>query len=116
MTVKPKSIVAGDTDPLVATLRDKAGPVNLAGAAIQFEFAQATPGVGHVAFAGACDLLQGVDSGGRITSKGMVSYPWVTGQTAIPGVYRLRWRVTFANGKVRTFPNSGPGESFEIEP
>jgi hypothetical protein len=111
----PNSIVAGDNDPLVATLSDIRGPVNLQGATVEFELNQATPGVGHAPFTGTCDVLQGVDGGGNITSKGVVSYSWAAGQTDLAGVYRLRWRVTWSSGKTRTFPNSGPGVTWEIE-
>lgn len=114
--MNPNSIVAGDTDPLVATLSDKRGPVNLTGATVRMFLVQATTGIGHAPFNGDCTVLQGVDSNGRITNRGMVSYAWAAGQTDLAGVYRLRWRVTWSSGKVRTFPNSGPGVSWEIEP
>lgn len=40
-------------------------------------------------------------------TTGLVSYTWVAGDLNTPGVYRGEWEVTFASGKVQTFPSDG---------
>lgn len=99
----------------MATLSDKNGPVNLAGATVHMRMKSRVAGSGHAAINGVCTVLQSVDGNGRITNKGMVQYPWAAGETAIVGVYGLDWPVIFGDGKTRTFPNAGT-VTFEIEP
>lgn len=51
-----------------------------------------------------------VNRAASITSPptaGSVSYSWVTGDTDTPGDYRAEWQVTWAGGKVQTFPGDG---------
>lgn len=111
----PNSIKAGDTEPLVATLSDANGPVNLAGASVSFRMKSRVAGAGHDPIAATAELLQGVDVGtGRITNKGMVQYVWAAGETDTPGVYGIEWAVTFGDGKQRTWPNDRT-TSFEIQ-
>jgi hypothetical protein len=111
----PNSVKAGDTEPLVATLSDANGPMNIAGAAVLFRMASLVDGVGHARIEAACEILQFVDGQGRIQNKGMVQYVWAAGQTDVPGQYGLEWKVTFGDGTVRTFPNDRT-VSFTIRP
>lgn len=112
----PESIKQGDTKPLVATLEDANGLVNLAGVtSVVMRMKSLVAGSGHVPIAGTCDILQSVDGNGRIVDKGKVSYSWATGETDVAGVYGLEWVLTDAFGKTQTFPNDRPF-SFEIIP
>ncbi|ELY49882.1 hypothetical protein [Natronorubrum bangense] len=42
-----------------------------------------------------------------LEETGVVVYEWRPQDTASPGVYRAEWRVTYDDGAVETFPNSG---------
>lgn len=114
MEAKPNSIQSGDTEPIVATLSDADGPVNIAGAGVVMNMLSRVAGSGHAEVNGVCTVLQGLDGNGRITNRGMVQYDWGAGETDVKGVYGLRWRVTFGDGKIRTFPNHG-SVTLEIE-
>ena len=39
--------------------------------------------------------------------EGKVVYSWTEGDTQKPGRYKLEFEVTFADGKVQTYPNQG---------
>jgi hypothetical protein len=41
------------------------------------------------------------------TGTPTVEYQWQTGETANAGVYEAEFRVTYADGRVETFPNDG---------
>lgn len=110
--VNPNAVKAGDTEPLVATLSDASGPVNLAGSSVQFRMM--SKGGDAPRIHATAQILQGVDGQGRITNRGMVQYNWLPGETDFPGVYGIEWAVTFASGKIRTFPNNRQ-VTFEIE-
>jgi hypothetical protein len=38
---------------------------------------------------------------------GIVTYDWQTGDTDVSGVYYAEFEVTYGDGSVETFPNSG---------
>jgi hypothetical protein len=112
----PNSIKQGDTKPLVATLTDAKGPVNLAGCSVQFRMKSRVAGQGHAPIAGACTVLQYVDvDSGRIKERGQVQYDWGVGQTDVPGLYGLEFDVTFPDATTQTFPNDRT-TTFEIQP
>lgn len=41
------------------------------------------------------------------TADGIVSYDWVAGDTAIPGLYAIEWTVSWGLGSRATFPSHG---------
>lgn len=40
-------------------------------------------------------------------SQGVVSYQWLEGDTDRAGDYEAEWQVTYADGRVATFPSDG---------
>lgn len=90
---------SGDTAPVLeATLEDGSGnPIDLTGASVQFNLRQARAG----------DLL--IDNGMTIAdaSNGLVRYSWADGETDVNGRYRAEFIVTYGDGSIETFPNSG---------
>ena len=101
----PNSLKVGDTSPIVATLTDERGPVNLAGALIEFRMRSRVPGSGHADIAEPGEVLQDVNESGAIINKGQVQYAWGGGETDVPGLYGFEFAVTFPDGSIRTFPN-----------
>ncbi len=49
------------------------------------------------------------DGVGTIKSpaKGIVAYEWQTGDTANTGIHSAEFQVTYNNGQIETFPNTG---------
>tara|TARA_R110001599_G_scaffold162420_1_gene351680 strand:- start:236 stop:568 length:333 start_codon:yes stop_codon:yes gene_type:complete len=39
--------------------------------------------------------------------KGIVAYTWQTGDTSNTGIHNAEFQVTYNNGQIETFPNSG---------
>lgn len=87
----------GDTHTaLQATLKDASGnPVDLTGASVRFLMGRS----GQVT----------VDAGALIkdATGGVVWYVWQAGDTSTPGAYTGEFKVTFPDGSVETYPNSG---------
>lgn len=82
---------------LQATLKDGDGDVvSLTGATVVFSMAAA----GVVKVDNAAATLSDA-------SGGVVYYAWAAGDTDTPGVYDGEFEVTFSDGTVETFPNSG---------
>jgi len=40
-------------------------------------------------------------------TKGIVSYTWQTGNTSNTGIHNAEFQVTYNNGQIESFPNSG---------
>lgn len=90
---------AGDTVPILeATLRDESGnPVELTGADVQLHLIEPRGGPTFL------------DEPATIAdeSEGVVRYEWADGDTTESGRYRAEFVVTYVDGGVETFPNSG---------
>lgn len=89
----------GDTSPpLEAGLVDRDGPVVLTGD-VDVRF--------HMRDRSRMTLL--VDQPAEIidAAQGFVRYEWQAQDTVLRGVYLGEWEVTFADGRVQTFPNTG---------
>lgn len=83
--------------PLVATLTQgtPAVAINLVGATVKFIMKQ---GAG-VAITGTCTLTD--------AANGIVTYSWISADTAVNGTYDVEFEITHASGKVQTVPNDG---------
>ena len=91
------TIVQGDTTPdLITTLLDDGVPVDLSGATVEVHLKHKRQGVVIVRDCVLDDAPGGV-----------VRYVWVPGDTDIAGAYSVEFLVTFAPGKVQTFPVDG---------
>lgn len=90
----------GDTaSALTDQLLDAAGvAVNLTGATVTLTL---------VPLAGDTALVNNGAATIPTPLEGRVSRAWGAGETATPGLYLGSWRVTFSNGSIQTFPNSG---------
>lgn len=88
-----------DTSPaMTATLQDAAGaPVNLTGASVRF----------HTRRNGKAAAT--VDAAAVIVNAaaGSVRYNWSPPDTAISGTYQAEFEVTYADGSIETYPNTG---------
>lgn len=85
--------------PLVATLSDLSGPVDLTTAtAVKLIAVSLTHTI-----TGACSISD--------PTNGVVSYAWVTGDTAFTGTYTLEFEVTWTGGGIQTFPNGSGTDS-----
>lgn len=71
-------------------------PVNLTGAGVLFH---GTPIGGTAPTIGGTAVIVGA------ATSGVVRYQWDANDTAVPGVYRCAFPVTFAGGTTQTFPN-----------
>lgn len=91
-------IKRNDTHPSVeATLRDRNGPIDLAGATVRWIVSSVPDGTPIVN--AAAEIVN--------AGAGTVKYTWLTGDTAVAGTYKGEFEVTLHNGFVCTFPN-GP--------
>ena len=113
--LNPQAIKAGDTAPLHATLFDaQEDPLDLADCGVDLISAPATPGLGHPGFTSACEVLQS-EVDGHVHDRGRVRYDSDEGETDIPAVYKLWFRITYPDGSTKTAPNVG-FVAFEITP
>jgi hypothetical protein len=89
-------IKRGDTSPAIRYALIPATVV-LTGATVRF---QMRPRNGTVVL----DVIATV-----VTATGTptVEYSWQAGDTATAGLYEAEFRVTYADGKIETFPNGG---------
>tara|TARA_B100001093_G_C26816933_1_gene1010154 strand:- start:572 stop:895 length:324 start_codon:yes stop_codon:yes gene_type:complete len=92
------TIKKGNTSPfLVATLNDSTGTaLDLTGATVVFDMGDLDGN--SVVSNGACTII-GEDTG-------RVRYGWVANDTANAGIFRGEFTVTFASGRIETYPNS----------
>lgn len=105
-------IKQGDTSPaILRQFLDASGnPVNLTGATIKFNMAMDTGQLicnqkAATIFTGTLPAELG---GATVTAaQGWMKYAWVAADTAIPGVARAEFQVTFNDGSIETVPNLG---------
>jgi hypothetical protein len=97
----------GDTASYIyATLEDAAGDaVDIAGASVRFKMGPLSGGTLTVAADATIAL---VGAGRADGTTGQVIYRWATGDLATADWYRAEWEVTYSNGTIQTFPNTGP--------
>jgi hypothetical protein len=100
------TVKRGDTAPVVTdTLLDGNGAaVSLTGAAVKFHMST-WDRVTVVTNASATG-----PNGGALDITGRVQYAWASGDVAAAGVYKAEWEVTFAGGKIETWP----GDSYAV--
>lgn len=90
--------------PLVATLTDDDGPIDLTNADHVTVFWRGTAGSGD----GRCTV-----DGDPTT--GIVTYQWIAGDTDNPGSYDVEYEIMWPSTRPETVPNSGY-RSIVIEP
>lgn len=100
------SIKQGDTSSAVyATLQDASGDaVDIQGADVRFLMAPLSGGTLTVA---AAAVNAQVGAGTVDGSKGNVVYNWATTDLSVADWYSAEWEVTFSNGSIQSFPNTG---------
>lgn len=86
----------GDRLPSVtATLQTESGPVDLTGASVSFRWGKP----GEAENARVATIVS--------AEEGSVSYSWQAGETDDAGVFRVRWVITFGDGRNQTIPGYG---------
>jgi len=92
------SIKQNDTGPsLLATLKDANDvPVNITGADVRFHMK-------------SLERVVKIDSDMTVvnSAEGLVRYDWLVGDTDTFGTYYVEFEVTYIDGSVETFPNTG---------
>lgn len=90
-------IKRNDFSPTIrVSLKDALGAyVNLNGASVSFKM---QPMTGGSVISGAAEIFD--------VSEATVEYIWQGDDTSSSGSYRAEFEVTYADGKVETFPNS----------
>ena len=91
------TIKQNDTSPsLQATLSDTSGAVDIVGATVRL----------HMKSVGG-DVV--IDKAMTITdaNNGVIQYDWEAGDTSTVGTYYVEFEVTYADGGIETFPNTG---------
>lgn len=85
---------------ITKTIEDDLGPVNLTGATVRFHMKPSPEsGLTTPVVSSAAAVVDAVN--------GKVTYTWLSGDTAVAGVFDAEWEVTFAGGAVQTFPVDG---------
>lgn len=94
----PFNIGQNDTwPPIQGTLEASGAPVDLTGATVRVNMKPAG-GSSLTIDNATATILSAVD--------GEVEYAWQAADTSAAGSYTLEWEVTFATGKIATFPNT----------
>ena len=83
--------------PLVATLADATGPINLTGSTVTFSMRRQSPGSTLKVDSGACALT-------ATPTDGIVTYTWAPTDLDTPGAYWAEFKVTLPSGKLLKVP------------
>ena len=89
-------IKRGDTSPAIRYALEPATVV-LTGATVRFQMRARNGAV----------LMDAAALVVTATGTPTVEYSWQAGDTATAGLYEAEFRVTYADGKIETFPNDG---------
>jgi len=91
-------IKQNDSSPIIRAKLRGAGnaPLNLSAATVNFRMQKSS---GENVVQGAAEIFD--------PSEGTVQYTWQSGDTSVAGVYLAEFEVTYADGKVESFPNVG---------
>lgn len=93
-------IKQNDTAPSIeAVLTDSTGRAKSLVLASQINFNMSTEDGASLINLGTGSIIN--------AAKGIVSYPWQTGDTSNTGIHNAEFQVTYTNGQIETFPNSG---------
>ena len=93
-------IKQNDTAPSIeAVLTDSTGRAKSLILASQINFNMSTEEGSSLISLGTASIIN--------ATKGIVSYPWQTGDTSNTGIHNAEFQVTYTNGQIETFPNSG---------
>ena len=92
------SIKQNDTSPsILATLKDADNvPVNITSASVRFHMKSID---GSLKIDSAMTVIN--------ASEGLVRYDWVAVDTDTFGTYYVEFEVTYTDGSIETFPNTG---------
>ncbi len=87
-----------DTSPaLRGTVKDGNGdPVDLTGATVHFHMRDTS---GNVVIDAPATIIT--------PAEGVLEYVWATGDTEAAGIFKAEFEVTFSDGSVATYPNTG---------
>ncbi len=91
-------IKQNDSSPIIRAKLRGAGNalLNLSAATVNFRMQKSS---GENVIQGAAEIFD--------PSEGAVQYIWQSGDTSVAGVYLAEFEVTYADGKVESFPNVG---------
>lgn len=91
-------IKQNDSSPVIrATLRGAGNTtLNLSAATVNFRMQKSS---GDNVVQGSAEIFD--------PAEGTVQYIWQSGDTSVSGTYLAEFEVTYADGKVETFPNLG---------
>ena len=92
-------IKQNDTAPsLEVVLTDSSGRARSLANASAVKFNMSTENGTNIISNGTCSIVN--------ATKGIVLYPWQSGDTANTGIHRAEFEVFYTNGQNETFPNS----------
>ncbi len=103
-----KNMKVGDTgSPLSASLRTRSDdqPIDLTGASVKFKMVEVNDDDTITTLVDASADIETPET------AGLVTYNWATGNTDTAGNHKATFVVTFASGKIETFP---PDDYIEI--
>jgi hypothetical protein len=93
-------IKQNDTAPAIeAVLTDSSGRAKSLAAASLIRFNMSTDSGTNVINLGTGAIVN--------PAKGIVSYTWQAGDTSNTGIHNAEFQVTYNNGQIESFPNSG---------